>query len=135
MGAQKSRRGKAPLAQDLCKVLALSLVLFMGRAVPIQKLSHHELEAFDTGVSTALLQRCVTKPKFWCAFRGTAKGPTFTQQLLLRNAKMQIPSLKIFHRKGHQNLLTCAMYFFSFSERISILEIFFLKINLAPVGN
>lgn len=57
----------APLAQnlDLCKVLALSSVLFRhSRAVPIQKLSHHELQAFDKGVSTALLQNCVTQPNF-----------------------------------------------------------------------
>lgn len=56
-----------PLAQNLhlCKVLALSSVLFWhSRAVPIRKLSHHPLEAFDKGVSTALLQRCVTQPNF-----------------------------------------------------------------------
>lgn len=56
-----------PLAQNLhlCKVLALSSVIFWhSRAVPIQKLSHHQLEAFDKGVSTALLQNCVTQPNF-----------------------------------------------------------------------
>ena len=68
MGAQKTLQGEALLGSGI-STFARSLPLTWswlatGRIVPMRNFSCYELEASYESVSTALLQRCTTKPNF-----------------------------------------------------------------------
>lgn len=72
-GPQKPLQGEAVLGSGT-SAFARSLPLAWswlptGRIVPIRNVNHYKLEAFHESVSTALLQRCITKANFG-AFSG-----------------------------------------------------------------